>query len=302
MSGWYILAGAGLDLCIGDPPWLPHPVRAIGWWISQQESLLRRISMHLKLAGVLLWIFTVGLTAAIVAASVWLLPLSAIYWIFAFLAVRDLDRHAMRVITALAAGDLHEAREKLSWIVGRDTATLEANDIVRAVVETVGENLGDGVVAPLFYLAIGGPVAMAAYKAVNTLDSMVGYRNEKYRDLGWFSARADDWANWIPARLTAVLVWIVSLLPGFATAKSIRVTFRDGGSQPSPNSGYPEAAVAGALGVQLGGVNSYGGIASRKASLGDPQRALDVGVYPRVRVILYGVALLATSAAAVVRW
>jgi adenosylcobinamide-phosphate synthase len=298
-----VLAGAGLDLLVGDPPWLPHPVRAIGWLIARLETSLRRTPLHLKFAGVLLWIACVGATAAVVAASLWILPLSAVYWIFSFLAVRDLDRHAVRVIDALRAGDLLAAREKLSWIVGRDTANLDAPEILRAVVETVSENLGDGVVAPLFYLALGGPVAMAAYKAVNTLDSMVGYRNETYRDLGWFSARADDAANWIPARLTAMLIWIVSLAPGYSAKQSIRITLRDGGSQPSPNSGYPEAAAAGALGIQLGGLNFYGGAESRKAFLGDPLRPLTISTFARVRAILYGVAFLATvSAALVARW
>ena len=297
-----VLAAAALDLAIGDPPWLPHPVRAIGLWISKQEAILRRTSIGLRFAGVLLWFGTVVPVAALVAASTWWTPLSAIYWIFSFLAIRDLDRHATRVIDALRANEIALAREHLSWIVGRDTARLEAPEIIRAVIETVGENLGDGIVAPLFFLAIGGPAAMAAYKAVNTLDSMVGYRNEKYRDLGWFSARADDWANWIPARLTALLIWLVSLAPGFSLRESIRITLRDGGSQPSPNSGWPEAAVAGALGIQLGGSSAYGGVVSNKAFLGDATRALDVAVFPRVRFILYSVALLSVAMVSVIRW
>jgi adenosylcobinamide-phosphate synthase len=151
----------------------------------------------------------------------------------------------------------------------------------------------------LFYLALGGTAAMAAYKAVNTLDSMVGYRDERYREFGWFSARADDIANWIPARLTAALVWLVCLLPGFSLTRSIRITLRDGASQPSPNAGYPEAAVAGALGVQLGGLNYYRGVASEKAKLGDPERPPDAGVFRRLRLILYGVALIAAAGACV---
>ena len=288
---WATAAGAGLDLALGDPRWLPHPVRAIGWLIARQDALLP----HTKLCGVLLWFVTVGAAAAVVAGTLQLAPLLSIYWIYSLVAIRDLDRHAAAVIGALP--DLAAARERLSWIVGRDTANLSESEIIRATVETVGENLSDGIVAPLFYLALGGPVLMAAYKAANTLDSMVGYRDDRYRDLGWFSARADDWANWIPARLTAILVWVICLLPGFGLQRSIQVTLRDGASQPSPNAGYPEAAVAGALGVQLGGTNTYRGVSNRKAHLGDAIHTLDASLFPRLRVILYGVALLATAGA-----
>jgi adenosylcobinamide-phosphate synthase len=294
------LTGVGLDLLLGDPRWMPHPVRAIGWCISRQETFWRRHTKRLRLAGVALWIVTVGLTAALVAATLWLLPrpYSAIYWIYSLIAIRDLDRHAVAVIDALQTHNLPQARERLSWIVGRDTATLNEPDITRATIETVAENLSDGIVAPLFYLALGGPAAMAAYKAVNTLDSMVGYRNERYLHLGWFSARADDWVNWIPARLTAALIWLISLLlPGYSFRRSVRITLRDGASQPSPNSGYPEAAVAGALGIQLGGLNTYGGIPSRKAFLGDPLQPLTAATFHRVRILLYSVALLATAGA-----
>lgn len=291
---WETAAGVSLDLAFGDPQWLPHPVRGIGWLISAQERLWRRSGAPLRAAGVALWIVTVGAAAV----AVWLtLPFAAVYWIYSLVAIGDLDRHAMRVVEALRTQDLAAARERLSWIVGRDTAGLDEAEILRGTIETVAENLSDGIVAPLFYLALGGPAAMAAYKAVNTLDSMVGYRDERYREFGWFSARADDFFNWIPARLTAVLIWIVSLLPGFACAESIRITFRDGSSQPSPNSGYPEAAAAGALGVRLGGENRYRGVVSPKAFLGDPHQALSIELFPRVRVLLYGVALLATAGA-----
>ena len=291
---WEVAAGVSLDLAFGDPQWLPHPVRGIGWLISTQERLWRRTGIPLRAAGVGLWIITVSAAAC----AVWItLPYAAVYWIYSLVAIRDLDRHAVRVVEALRLEDLAAARERLSWIVGRDTAGLGETDILRATVETVAENLSDGIVAPLFYLALGGPAAMAAYKAVNTLDSMVGYRDERYSDFGWFSARADDVINWIPARLTAVLVWIVSLLPGYSFSGAVRFTWRDGASQPSPNSGYPEAAAAGALGVRLGGENSYRGVVSRKAFLGDARRALVAGLFPRVRVLLYGVALLAAGGA-----
>ncbi len=283
-----LLAGVALDLAIGDPQWLPHPVRAVGWFVGLCERALRATRLPLRIAGLLFWAVVVGSFTLFVWLTVWLgREWCSIYWIFALLACRDLDVEAGRVVRALERNDPAEARRRLAWIVGRDTATLDESEMVRATVETVAENLSDGVIAPLFYLAIAGPAGMAAYKAINTLDSMVGYRNECYREFGWASARMDDIANFIPARLTALLIWIAALLPGFDARRAYRVTVRDGGGQPSPNSGYPEAAVAGALGVQLGGINFYGGKASRKAALGDAVFPLERGVFRRVRVLLY---------------
>jgi adenosylcobinamide-phosphate synthase len=190
-------------------------------------------------------------------------------------------------------GDLAQARADLAMIVGRDTGSLDEPEIVRAAIETVSENFGDGVVAPLFYLALLGPAGMAAYKAVNTLDSMVGYKNDLYRELGWASARLDDLLNYVPARLSAALIWIASGVLGMDVRRSVRVTLRDASNQPSPNSGWPEAAFAGALGVQLGGVNHYRGVESRKAYMGDPVRPLVVEEFCRARRLLYVSGLLA---------
>jgi adenosylcobinamide-phosphate synthase len=281
---WELIAGVGLDLVLGDPRWLPHPVRGFGRLVTLAERVWRRTGLPLRLSGILFWISTVGLAVVIVRLT---LPWAAVYWIYALLACRDLDVEAGRVIAALKRDDLEDSRHKLSWIVGRDTAGLAEPEILRATVETVAENLGDAVVAPLFYLALAGPVGMAAYKAMNTLDSMVGYRNERYKEFGWASARLDDVVNYIPARLTAVLIWVSALLPGFDARRSFRITLRDGGSQPSPNAGYPEAAVAGALGVQLGGLNFYQGVPSRKDYLGDAVVPLDRGAFDKVRRLLY---------------
>jgi adenosylcobinamide-phosphate synthase len=283
-----LMAGVALDLALGDPQWLPHPVRGIGWLARVGERAFRATGLPLKVAGVLFSIAVTGICSATVWATVrfghaW----SSVYWIWSLLACRDLDVEAGRVIRALEQNDPEQARKWLSWIVGRDTETLDEPEMIRATVETVAENLSDGVVAPLFWLAIAGPAGMAAYKAINTLDSMVGYKNEKYREFGWASARIDDVANYIPARITAVLIWISALLPGFAAKRAIRVTLRDGGSQPSPNSGYPEAAVAGALGVQLGGLNFYQSRPSPKARLGDAVNLLERGTYRKVRILLY---------------
>ena len=291
---WPTLAGVGLDLLFGDPRGLPHPVRAIGWFIGAQERMWRRSGAPLRLAGAALWFVTVGVTGGIVVATLSIKPFAHIYWVYSFLAIRDLDRHACEVVTALRNADLASARERLSWIVGRDTANLDEPEILRATIETVAENLSDGIVAPLFYLAIGGPAAMAAYKAANTLDSMVGYKNQRYIDFGRFSALADDVASFIPARLTAALICLVALSPA-----AIRVAMRDGASQPSPNAGYPEAAIAGALGIQLGGLNHYGGKPSPKALLGDALQPLSIAAFQKTRILLYAVALIAAAGASV---
>jgi adenosylcobinamide-phosphate synthase len=289
-----LLCGVALDLAVGDPRWLPHPVRGFGWLVTRLERLWRASRLPLRLAGVLFFVTAVGCAALVVTATMLYIPRPwiSIYWIFALLAIRDLDVEAARVIASLRRNDLDNARRMLSFIVGRDTAALEPPEILRATIETIAENLCDGVIAPLFYLALGGPVAMACYKAMNTLDSMVGYRSERYREFGWASARMDDLANWIPARLSALLIWIAAAVSGCDVRRAIAITLRDARLQPSPNAGFPEAAVAGALGVRLGGLNFYQGVASRKPYLGDALQALDLTAYRKTRVLLYGSSLL----------
>ena len=296
MTRWEFGAAVALDLALGDPRWLPHPVRAIGWLIAKAEGLIRRSGMPLRFGGIVLCLGVVAITAGLVHAT---LPYANIYWAYSFLALRSLDFEATKVIRTLRSGDLPAAREQLGMIVGRDTAHLDEAGFVRAVTETVSENFGDGVVAPVFYLALLGPAGMAAYKAVNTLDSMVGYKDERYRQLGWASARLDDVLNFIPARLAALMVWVVAWLVGLNSMRSVRVTFRDAHQQPSPNSGWPEAAFAGALGVQLGGTNLYRGVVSRKAHLGEPRRALDSAMFGDVRRLLYAAAFLMYAKVAV---
>ena len=288
VAPYELLAGVGLDLALGDPQWMPHPVRGIGWFAGACERLLRRAGLPLRVAGLLFWVVVVGSFVGVVGVTIHYAGAWArVYWIYSLLACRDLDFEASRVVKALERDDAEGARRWLSWIVGRDTAQLNEPEMVRATVETVAENLSDGVIAPLFYLALAGPLGMAAYKAINTLDSMVGHKNERYREFGWASARIDDAANYVPARLTALLIWMAALLPGFDARRAVRVTLRDGASQPSPNSGYPEAAVAGAMGVQLGGLSFYRGIPSHKATLGDAVYPLVRGVFGRLRVLLY---------------
>lgn len=287
-----LLAGVALDLVIGDPHWFPHPVRVFGWAATRLERLLRATGLPLKAAGFLFWVSTVMAAAWLVGLT---LPWANIYWIYSLLALRSLDVESARVVEALSAGDIPAARQQLGMIVGRDTANLDEQEILRAVLETVSENVSDGVIAPLFYLAIGGPGAMAFYKAVNTLDSMVGHKNERYRDFGWTSAKLDDAANFVPARLAAILVCLAAPIVGLSARRAVRVTVRDGDSQPSPNAGYPEAAFAGALGVRLGGLNFYGGVPYSKATLGDTVRPLGIDVYRQARHLLYATSLLAVA-------
>jgi adenosylcobinamide-phosphate synthase len=183
----------------------------------------------------------------------------------------------MRVYRALEKEDVDSARKNLSLIVGRDTHSLDKQDIIRATIETVSENTVDGIISPLFYAFIGGAPLALAYKAVNTLDSMVGYKNERYKDFGWASAKIDDWANFIPARLSIMFLPVACWLAGKNGLNSWKLVWRDGKKNPSPNSGIPQAAVAGALGIQLGGMNFYNSIPSPKLLIGDRLNSLKIG-------------------------
>lgn len=278
-----------LDLMIGDPQCFPHPVRIIGWGIEKMEGLLRykkpsteRVE---KIAGILLTIIIVSLTyGSFHFLNSFLLspdmPKPVSYLAFAFLvylasttlATNDLVRSGRAVVSAVNSGDQEGARRKLSLIVGRDTKKLNDKGILKAVIETLSENAADGIIAPIFYFAVGGlPLAMA-YKAVNTLDSMVGYRSEKYRNFGWASARLDDIANFIPARITGMLIVAATFILKISIASghmSLRTMLRDGGKHLSPNSGIPEAAMAGALGVRLGGPSFYAGRLVEKPYIGE---------------------------------
>jgi adenosylcobinamide-phosphate synthase len=284
-----------LDLIIGDPRWIPHPVVAIGHLITMLDRGLRRDWLNEHLAGVLLLLMVVVITAGITWFLLQMLTtmVPLVGWIATIcvsstcLASRSLHKESARVASALLAGDLPMARRYLSYIVGRDTGQLEEPEIWRAVVETVAENTSDGIIAPLFWLTISGPVGAMSYKAVSTLDSMVGYRNRRYLQMGWASARMDDLLNYIPARLTALLFIIAAPLAGCSSSGALRITFRDRLKHPSPNSGHPEAAAAGALGVRLGGAASYRGISSWKEYLGDQLRPLDERAYRTMIKLMY---------------
>jgi len=317
MQSLIILSAFFLDFLVGDPRWFPHPVRGIGLLIQEGEAVLRRLARTPKmekLAGAVLVILVISL---VFFMSYFLILLSfrtspasgfvvSVILAYTTLAARDLAGSAKKVLARLDADDLAKAREELSMIVGRDTGELDEHEISRAVVETVAENASDGVAAPLFYMAIGGPALALAYKAVNTMDSMIGYKNARYINFGWAAARLDDIANYLPARITAVLICLVSeiqrrLKPAAAKPQSTpwSVMLRDGRKHPSPNSGWPEAAMAGALGVRLGGPSTYGGRASLKPVLGEEGRAtVKKDIEKSVR-FMYSASLFAASAAAV---
>jgi len=288
-----VILAFALDLCIGDPRWAPHRVRVIGAAVTRTEGFWRKFChtpSEERWGGVLLVLSVVlpayFLTDLIVLAvgrislhlSVVIGTAVLVFLIATTISTLELIRSAQFVITAIKDEDLESARRHVSMIVGRDTRDLSGKGVLKATIETLAENLSDGIVAPLFYLALGGlPLAMA-YKAVNTLDSMVGYKNERYRHFGWAAARLDDVANYAPARITGLLIviaaFLVSLVKGGAAAGaasrgSLSVMLRDGRKHPSPNSGVPEAAMAGALGIQLGGPSTYGGVLVEKSLIGD---------------------------------
>ncbi|SDN27368.1 adenosylcobinamide-phosphate synthase [Paenibacillus sp. yr247] len=276
-----------LDWILGDPRWPTHPVIFIGRWIRMMEGKLRKERNEgnqpgwLRAKGVLLTVSTVVLSFSSVLVLIltarwiheWLGYFVCTWFISTTIAIKGLKDAAYLVYNPLRKGELADARKYTGYIVGRDTDELCEEELTRAVVETVAENIVDAVISPLFYALLGGAPLAMLYRASNTLDSMVGYRNDRYRHFGWASARWDDAMNWIPARLTGLLLVLVALLqPGLSAKRSAAAIRRFAHLHPSPNSGIPESAVAGALGIELGGLNVYGGAASERARLGWPLR------------------------------
>jgi len=314
MTAVTLLLAVALDAALGDPRWFPHPVRLMGQiiaWCDERIRAICRSEWSLRIAGF-------ALSVLIPASAYWLGRLlideassessllgQAVGAGLAFttLAGRDLWDHVRVVRQELASGNLPGARQAVAKIVGRDTETMPESEIVRATVETIAESTADGVIAPLVYLTIGGAPLALAYKAINTLDSMIGHRDARYVHLGWASARLDDLANWIPSRLTAGCIAIAAGL--FAgqwsrMSDSWKILVRDGHKHPSPNSGRPEAAMAGALGIQLGGVNYYDGCGQERPRMGDQTRVLsrsDIDDASRIMLITYGLGLVLALAA-----
>ena len=300
-----LLLGFLLDLLLGDPRWLPHPIRAIGALIAALEKVLRKIfpkSRSGQLAGgvalvILVLVLSGGFTLLVLwlcgKVGLWLRFLAETILCFQLLATRSLKGESMKVYKALKAGDLEGARYAVSMIVGRDTQCLDEAGVARAAVETVAENASDGVIAPLIFLAIGGAPLGMVYKAVNTMDSMVGYKNDQYLWFGRCAAKLDDVVNFIPARLAGLLMCLGAGFSGFDAPNALRIFRRDRKNHKSPNSAHTEATAAGALHIQLGGSNYYFGKLVEKPTIGDADHPVEPLDIVRVNRLMYATAFLA---------
>ena len=307
MIKYHIIALFGgflLDLLVGDPHWMPHPIRLIGSVIAKcskwNRAELKKGEQFWR--GMAMTILVVCLTAvvaaAILVAGYWLHPLAGCIiegiMTYQILATKCLKVESMKVYEALKKNNLEGARYAVSMIVGRDTQVLDDTGVAKAAVETVAENTSDGVIAPLIYLAIGGPILGFMYKAINTMDSMVGYKNDKYMYFGRCAAKLDDVVNYIPARISALLMIAVSFLPGKAYdgKGAWRIWRRDRRKHASPNSAQTEAVCAGSLGVQLAGDASYFGKIVKKPTIGDAHRPVEYEDIKRANGLLYRTAIL----------
>ena len=299
-----IVAGFILDLIFGDPHWLPHPICLIGNLIGFLDKKLRRMlapgETALLLGGALMVIIVLVLTFAVPYAVLtlaeqvnpWLrfaLETVMCYQIFATKCLRD---ESMKVYTALHNNDLEDARVKLSWIVGRDTKELTAEEVTKGAVETVAENTADGIIAPMFYMFIGGAPLAFLYKGINTMDSMVGYKNDKFLYFGRCAAKLDDVANFIPARITGILMILASYFLNMNSAGAWKIFWRDRYNHLSPNSAMTESVTAGALNIQLGGDHYYFGKLVHKDTIGDNIRPVVAEDIVAVNNLLYMTAVI----------
>lgn len=303
---WTVLLPAILlDLILGDPHWMPHPVRWMGAMIAGLENMLRDLLPKTpggeRLGGILIALLVGGAFCGGSALLLWALALISpwlawgveVWLTYQLLAARALERESMAVYPCLVSGDLPAARTAVSRIVGRDTQSLDEAGVAKAAVETVAENTCDGVVAPLIFLWLCGLPLGMLYKAVSTMDSMVGYRNARYQFFGWAGARLDDLFNLIPARLAGLSMCLAAaVLPGYSGRGALRVFLRDRKQHKSPNSAHTEAACAGALGIQLAGDASYGGKLVKKPTLGDQLRPVEPQDIPRACRLMYADALV----------
>lgn len=299
-----IVAGFILDLIFGDPHWLPHPICLIGNLIGFLEKNLRRLlapgKTALLLGGALMVVIVLSLSIAVPYAVLmlaeqvnpWLrfaLETIMFYQIFATKCLRD---ESMKVYTALHNNDLEDARVKLSWIVGRDTKELTAEEVTKGAVETVAENTADGIIAPMFYMFIGGAPLAFLYKGINTMDSMVGYKNDKFLYFGRCAAKLDDVANFIPARITGILMILASYFLNMNAAGAWKIFWRDRYNHLSPNSAMTESVTAGALNIQLGGDHYYFGKLVHKDTIGDNIRPVVAEDIVAVNNLLYMTAVI----------
>lgn len=301
------LIGMILDWIFGDPVWLYHPVRIIGKWISFLEKILRKLAgdqegneKKLLIAGGILWILVILVSAAVPMGILYLAekfsPCAAFvlecFWCYQLLAARSLGKESKKVYKKLIQDDLSGARLAVSMIVGRDTENLTVEGVTKAAVETVAENTNDGVIAPLIYMLIGGPILGFVYKAVNTMDSMLGYKNEKYLYFGRVAAKMDDVAGFIPARISALLMILASCLLGMDGKNAMWIWKRDQRKHASPNAAQTEAVCAGALQVQLAGDAWYFGKKHEKDTIGDPIRDIEPRDILRSEKLMIGTEVL----------
>ena len=303
-----LVLGFILDCIIGDPYNIPHPIKLIGRLIAAMEQIVRKRMKNLRLGGTLLGL-TVILLSTVIPLVLMLIcyHFSIVLGIVAetvlccyMLAAKCLCKESMKVCRAAESGDTEAARKAVSMIVGRDTAVLDREGIVRAAVETVAENTSDGVTAPLFYMGLGGAAGAFLYKSVNTMDSMIGYKDEKYADIGRFAAKTDDVLNYIPSRLTAILMVISAPIAGLDGRNAFRIWKRDRRNHASPNSAQTESACAGALHVRLAGDAWYFGKLHKKPYIGNNERPVEPQDIRRTNRLMYvtSVLMLIISAAA----
>lgn len=289
-----------LDVLIGDPRWLYHPVRTIGSLATRLETPVRKLLRFDFAAGILIVLIIVGLTGL----ATWLLLAIAnqihpvAYYVLSTLLIyttvasHDLAAHSNDVYRQLVKKDIAGARNKVAMIVGRDTDNLDESEITRATVESVAESTVDGVTAPLFYALIAGPIGAMIYKGVNTLDSTFGYKNDRYMKFGWASAKLDDVANYLPARITVPVMCLAAGLLRLRPVNAFKVMLSDRQNHTSPNSGFSEATMAGALGVQLGGANYYLGTASEKPAIGNTIEELNSEHIKKANQLMYATSAL----------
>ncbi len=292
-----------LDLIFGDPQNIIHPVQVIGKMISSGEKSLleKKYKSDRKykfFAGMILNITVISLTYGITylirrtSENSIILTVAEIYLMYTVFSINSLAREGNRVYNILKEGNIERARKDLSYLVSRDTGTMDEKMIIRSTMETISENTVDGIVAPMMYMFLGGLPLSMTYKAINTFDSMVGYKNEKYMDFGKFSAKLDDVANFIPARVTGILIVISAMILGYDYKNSLKIFIRDRKNHSSPNSGHAEAGVAGALGVQFGGRVSYFGKEVDKPVIGDKIKDFELEDIKKNIKIMYAASFL----------
>ena len=300
-----------LDLIFGDPQNIIHPVQIIGKMINiGEKSLLgKKYKSDRKykfFAGMILNITIISLTYGITylihrtSENSIIFTVAEIYLMYTVFSINSLAREGNRVYNILKEGNIERARKDLSYLVSRDTETMDEKMIIRSTMETISENTVDGIVAPMLYMFLGGLPLSMTYKAINTFDSMVGYKNEKYMDFGKFSAKLDDVANFIPARITGILIVIGSIILGYDYKNSLKVFIRDRKNHSSPNSGHAEAGVAGALGVQFGGRVSYFGKEVDKPVIGDKIKDFELEDIKKNIKIMYVASFLSLAVFSVI--